>query len=551
MGRDKPTRVEGTPRGLGLYRRQGREGFFFIKNWSHLAKQFPGAFERNGQFDEWIKRADGRLVNNLKEAKAFCYRRTGELDQRKLALVEPATRYSGEDLEGIAQAVASVWIRAWQRGTNLHQLDLDLWMVFLEGMSGANAIEAKGENLKFFFSLKTKDGLLSLSQEENKLRRLIWDQGYRPTSDQLALLFMRFGSLVIEHIHAAKDLKTAGGLEPPPPVFPGKSQTWEGLILEKESENLAHGTIKGIIVAAKRLQRWSSESYQIKLPSSIDGEIALEYRKYILNASGLKVSTAMKELRFLSSLFNSGVKHKVLMSNPFINLPKDRQSTIKNRLATLKTVEFNKIISAELGASIFRKMNSDKNGKKDPSIDVFMLQAMTGTRIQEVAGLRGCDFIKRKAGDREYKCIRITAWLERGLGGLGTRGGIKTVQSIRLIPIPNCGLALWEKYADPKNLDAAFPQERPSTEQQNWGDRLKRRMKDKCKNFPGTHGWRETLINNATNSGISSRAIEMVTGKTGTSTISEYTSDELAVMQKVVDLNADCLKIDKWIDCSS
>jgi len=32
MGKDKSTKVEGTPRGLGLYRRQGREGFFFVKN---------------------------------------------------------------------------------------------------------------------------------------------------------------------------------------------------------------------------------------------------------------------------------------------------------------------------------------------------------------------------------------------------------------------------------------------------------------------------------------------------------------------------------------
>jgi len=123
MGRDKPTRVEGTPRGLGLYRRQGREGFFFIKNWSHLAKKFPGAFEHNGQFDEWIKRADGSLVDNLKEAKAYCLRRTGELEQRKIALTYPSIHYSGEDLEGIAQTVASMWIKAWQRGANLQKHD--------------------------------------------------------------------------------------------------------------------------------------------------------------------------------------------------------------------------------------------------------------------------------------------------------------------------------------------------------------------------------------------------------------------------------------------
>jgi hypothetical protein len=154
MGRDKPNRVEGTPRGLGLYRRQGREGFFFIKNWSHLAKEFPGAFERNGQFDEWIKRTDGTLVDNLKEAKAYCLRRSGELEQRKIALTQPTIRYSGEDLEGIAQTVANTWIKAWQRGANLQQLELDLWRVFMDALKGAKAFEATNPELKFFFKLQ-------------------------------------------------------------------------------------------------------------------------------------------------------------------------------------------------------------------------------------------------------------------------------------------------------------------------------------------------------------------------------------------------------------
>ena len=130
MGRDKPTRVEGTPRGLGLYRRQGREGFFFVKNWSHIAKEHPSAFERNGQFDEWIRSADRSLVDNLEEAKAYCLKRCAELEQRKLALTQPAIRYSGEDREGIAQAVSGTWIKAWQRGANLQQPNLDFWRVF-------------------------------------------------------------------------------------------------------------------------------------------------------------------------------------------------------------------------------------------------------------------------------------------------------------------------------------------------------------------------------------------------------------------------------------
>ena len=49
MGRDRATRVASAPRGLGLYRCAGRDGFFFVKNLAAQAKQYPGK----------IKKADG------------------------------------------------------------------------------------------------------------------------------------------------------------------------------------------------------------------------------------------------------------------------------------------------------------------------------------------------------------------------------------------------------------------------------------------------------------------------------------------------------------
>jgi len=73
-----------------------------------------------------------------------------------------------------------------------------------------------------------------------------------------------------------------------------------------------------------------------------------------------------------------------------------------------------------------------------------------------------------------------------------------------------------------------------------------RRMRDKCKPFK-TKAWRETIINNGANAGISYRAVEMVTGKTGESSVVQYTSDDLAVMKKVVEINAESLQIEKWL----
>jgi hypothetical protein len=74
-----------------------------------------------------------------------------------------------------------------------------------------------------------------------------------------------------------------------------------------------------------------------------------------------------------------------------------------------------------------------------------------------------------------------------------------------------------------------------------------KRMREKCKPFKTT-AWRETVINNGTNAGISYRAAEMVTGKTGESSVVQYTSDDLAVMKKVVEVNAESLQIEKWLE---
>jgi len=191
--------------------------------------------------------------------------------------------------------------------------------------------------------------------------------------------------------------------------------------------------MRGIKAAVERLAKWAAKNYQVKLPSSIDTEMAIEYREFLTCRSGLKISTARKELRYISSTFAAGTTKVLLNSNPFYNLPKDRQSAIKNLLASKKTIDSNNTISAEEGLEINQKMLCSGKGTKDPSYDVFVLQAMTGARIQEIAGLRGCDFIKRRVGETEYHCIRITAWEGRGHGALnGSRGGLKKFNPIGL-----------------------------------------------------------------------------------------------------------------------
>lgn len=123
------------------------------------------------------------------------------------------------------------------------------------GLRDLSSTRGAGSDFKPFFELRSGDALVSLHEEEQKLQRLIWDQGYRPPSDQMSLIFMRFGSLVLEHIGKADERKEAGELQPPKPSLTHKSKTWEALLQAKESEDIAVGTMKGIANAVERLQR--------------------------------------------------------------------------------------------------------------------------------------------------------------------------------------------------------------------------------------------------------------------------------------------------------
>jgi integrase len=553
MGRDRPTKVEGTPRGLGLYRRQGRDGFFFIKNWSHLSKEFPGVFEHNGQYDEWIRRPDGSLVGSIAEAKAYCQRRNGELSQRKLSLQHPHTVYSGEDLQAIGHALADQWIREYQRGRNLQNLNLDRWSLLIRELGNTKTIKKNNPNVVAF--VKEFDGgevptgplvfcpLLRVSEEELKIQRLCLDQGYNPSELGLKAIFTVFRSRVNEHIAKVAVAKNDGVVAPPQPSLQKRGKNWENLLDAKKKEGLAPGTVRGISNAVCRLRKWLFNSYKIQLPTGLDADIALEYREFLVTKSGLRSTSSSKELRYLQSVFNSAVKQGILDTNPFQSLPRDRSASIRTKMDSVKNFENEGCIDNVEAQQICQAMQKNKHGKLDPSFDVFFIQAMTGCRIQEVAGLRRCDFVEKRFAKKNYKCIKIVHWEERGLGALGARGGLKTVQSQRIIPLPERAHKIWERYFDPESQEPAFPQERPKNDHQNWGDNLKRRMRDKCKDYPGTHGWRRSLINNSMNNGFPARVVEMVTGKTGHSSLNEYTSDDLQLMLKVVELNAKILSI--------
>ena len=132
LGRDRASRVTSAPRGLGLYRRAGREGFFYVKNQAAQAKRYPGRL-KTSYIDEQIKSATGELVTTQKEAEAYCHRRNADIEEMLLSLKGEFISYSGSDLEAIAQTLADKWIRGQQRGLNLQDLNLDRMTALAKG----------------------------------------------------------------------------------------------------------------------------------------------------------------------------------------------------------------------------------------------------------------------------------------------------------------------------------------------------------------------------------------------------------------------------------
>lgn len=554
MGKDRASRVASAARGLGLYRRAGRDGYFFIKNLAAQAKRYPGRIKPS-YVDEQIKRADGTLVTSQKEAEAYCHRRNGQIQEMLMTLAGDTIDYSGADLEAIAQQLASQWISSKQRGINLQNLEAERLKLLARygDKEIARWVEARGGGGLLVMSKSddasapSKQKTISaqeLREEGKKLEKLCWDNGFRPNDEALLDISWHFSRLVEQHLNRAIDARRMGRLKAPKPSFPDKGATWEALLQAKREEGIAVGTMTGMQKAIERLQGWTETNYAIHLPGTLDGEVARKYRSWLFSTdSGLSSSSVGKDLRYLNSLFNAAVKQELLVENPFKNLPKDRRAAMQQKIDARKTVDANKIINPEEALAIFERMNSDKRGSRDASFDLFYLQAVTGTRIQEVAGLRRCDFTERSFKGKIYRCIEIRRWSQRGLAVLGDRGGLKNPQSERIVPLPKCAEAIWEKLTDPKSKEPAFPTEAPRTNKAHWGDNLARRMRDKIPDFPGTHCWRETMINNLLNSAVPTRIVEMVTGKTGNTPLSQYTSDDLPSMATAIEIHAQHLNL--------
>ena len=262
--------------------------------------------------------------------------------------------------------------------------------------------------------------------------------------------------------------------------------------------------------------------------------MALAYRNWLFGPeSPIRISSAGKEIRFINSALTAAVKQQLLLTNPFSALPKDRRSSHLSKAFARKDVDKNKVLTKEKAAEIIEAVKSDQ------SFDVLFLQAVTGARIQEIAGVRKCDFTDRRVGGNPSSASKYGNG--RGAGTASwVRAGIKTQHSERVIPLPEIAHKVWAKYTDEDSGAPAFPQEKPGANG-IWGDKLRARF---ARKFPGvgTHCWRETLVNNHQGV-IDSRITEMITGKASRSVLSDYTSDDIPKMRDAIEVHVQKLGI--------
>ena len=204
LGRDRASRVHSAPRGLGLYRRAGREGFFYIKNLAAQAKRFPNRIAQS-YIDEQIRSTTGDLVTTQKEAEAYCHRRNAEIEEMLLSLKGEFISYSGADLEAITQTLADKWIRGHQRGLNLQDLNIER----MTALAKATALTTwhKSPNWAEAFAWLEmhqydEEGAIGaqrysrisekeLNSEATKLLRLCWSEGFRPSQTSLIQILNR------------------------------------------------------------------------------------------------------------------------------------------------------------------------------------------------------------------------------------------------------------------------------------------------------------------------------------------------------------------------
>lgn len=534
------------PRGSCCRQYEGRDGFWFEKN---LAPQhqlwpeaFPYTFIRERCLDVF-----GTPASSKQDALEFCHRRRNEI-QRQIGGLEAGHRdLSPDDVGSFAATLANRTAMALRQEVPLQTLPVEtisrlrqalpLWQehelkapvdrMIEAAERGGDFVDALNETYGVWASgaltgldRRTMDAV-SVAFEEalNSSGTLLNPQTRRAVEASYAFELSKWGS-------AATDAKAKGLSKAPKPKGATKIATIENLCELSLAEDW-HGpaTIAGVRNALNKLMAWAANAHGITILASIQPE---HIKEYALALRKSQPKSARKDLSYLSSIFQCGIDFEILPGpNPCEGIPRIKRS---ERKRVAKTVERNKTLTLE------QLQQVDELMKTDQQFDLYLLQRFTGARQQEVAGLRHCDF-KEKG---EIKCIAIEAHEARGLGVDGQTGGIKTLQSLRLVPLPTALHSLWDKLKG-NSKEACFPRQ---LNERRFGENYRSRFHDKTKRkgLPsGTHCLRETLIQILTANDVREYTVRCITGKA--MPMADYVHEDLPKMSEAIQLYASLMPL--------
>lgn len=532
------------PRGSCCRQYEGREGFWFEKNVAPQHQRWPEAFPETFIRERCID-AFGRAATRKNDALEFCQRRTNQIQRQIDGLKAGPRKLSSDDVGSVAGAMANRTAMALRDEIPLQTLPVEtltrlkqalpLWnehelkspverMIeaaeqggeFSDALNDTFAVWASGE--LDGLDRRTMDAVaLAFDEALNNSGTLLEPQTKRAVEAAYAIKLARWGA-------ASMEAKEKGHNKAPKPKGAARVVTIE-MLCERSLEEDWHGpaTISGVRNALNKLMAWAANSHGITLLASIQQE---QMKEYALAIRRSQPKSARKDLSYLSSIFQCGIDFDLLPGpNPCEGIPKIKRS---ERKRVAKTSESNNTLTLEQLQQLDQLMMADQQ------VDLYLLQRFTGARQQEIAGLRHCDFLE-KGG---IKCIAIKAHEERGLGVDGQTSGIKTLQSLRLIPLPKVLHPLWNKLKG-ESKSACFPRQ---TNERRFGENYRSRFHDKTKRkgLPsGTHCLRETLIQTLTANDVREYTVRCITGKA--MPMPDYVHADLPKMAEAIELYAEIM----------
>ena len=328
----------------------------------------------------------------------------------------------------------------------------------------------------------------------------------------------------------AGDAKGAGAVKAPPPAGGSNPLVTAEELVQMSLEEGWQGptTIPNVRKSMRKLMDWAKREKGIQLPSALKGEHLAEFARQLRRD---QPKVAKTDIYNISGLFNHAIDHKVLAGpNPcqeIRSLPRQAKLTRTPK----KTRNEEKYISIDDMKII------DSFTRKDKQFNLYLLQRLTGTRQQEIAGIRHCDFGEQMG----IKGVFIEAHAEREHGINGQKGGLKNLQSERFIPLPTVLHELWKKYSS-KSKEMVFPLQ---GKEPRYGENYRSRLENKCasRGLPTcTHCSRKCITQDLTANGIRDYVVECICGRD--LPIPDYLHEDLGKFAEAVELYARLRPID-------